>query len=95
MGIVFCRLNRAVRALQPADAPRLLSQNRNQGRIEKTTAAAGQKLFSTYVLAQALFPLLKSRKKEEAKTREALIKGNLFTAERYFRKNDSRLLLLG
>ena len=45
MGIVFCRLNRAVRALQPADAPRLLSQNRNQGHIEKTTAAAGQKLF--------------------------------------------------
>ena len=52
--------------------------------LKKQQQLPGRSFFSTYVLAQALFPLLKSRKKEEAKTREALIKGNLLTAERYF-----------
>ena len=47
--------------------------------LKKQQQLPGRSFFSTYVLAQALFPLLKSRKKEEAKTREALIKGNLLT----------------
>lgn len=38
-------------------------------------------------------PVIEIPKERRGKTREALIKGNLLTAERYFRKNDSRLLL--
>lgn len=63
--------------------------------LKKQQQLPGRSFFSTYVLAQALFPLLKSRKKEEAKTREALIKGNLLTAERYFRKKRQPTLAAG
>ena len=72
MGIVFCRLNRAVRALQPADAPRLLSQNRNQGRIEKTTAAAGQKLFFHLCPGSGAVPVIEIPKERRSKNKRGL-----------------------
>ena len=72
MGIVFCRLNRAVRALQPADAPRLLSQNRNQGRIEKTTAAAGQKLFFHLCPGSGAVPVIEIPKERRGKNKRGL-----------------------
>lgn len=72
MGTVFCRLNRAVHALQPADAPRLLSQNRNQGRIEKTTAAAGQKLFFHLCPGSGAVPVIEIPKERRGKNKRGL-----------------------